>query len=281
MTLHNLQDRPLNEIPLVVLDTETTGLMPQLGHRVVEIAAVRLVGWRETGRLSSLVNPGRPIDPGASQVNGIYDSDLVDAPPFSAIFPQLQALLEGAIVVAHNALFDASFLSMEYYILSQERGIDPDITLSNPWLCTLQLARRQFYFDSNSLGNVARRLNVTTGRSHRALNDVHTTAGVLKQMARELGSRGLRSAKDFIHAQGGPIYAPSAVPIPLPPPISQALEGGTPVQIIYTNPNGICTRRLVTPKYVTRYQSRTYLVAFCHLRQAQRTFRLDRIACEE
>src|SRR5690606_28870570 len=129
MTFRNLQDRPLNEVPLVVLDTETTGLMPQLGHRVVEIAAVRLVGWRETARVSSLVNPGRPIDPGASRVNGIYDDDLVDAPPFSDVFLQLQSLLEGALLVAHNALFDASFLSMEYHLLGQEQGIDLAATL--------------------------------------------------------------------------------------------------------------------------------------------------------
>jgi predicted DNA-binding transcriptional regulator YafY len=51
------------------------------------------------------------------------------------------------------------------------------------------------------------------------------------------------------------------------------------VQIIYTGPNGIRTRRLVTPKYVSSYQNQVYLVAFCHLRQAQRTFRLDRILC--
>lgn len=279
MTFRNLQDRPLNEVPLVVLDTETTGLMPQLGHRVVEIAAVRLVGWRETARVSSLVNPGRPIDPGASRVNGIYDDDLVDAPPFSDVFLQLQSLLEGALLVAHNALFDASFLSMEYHLLGQEQGNDLAATLSNPWLCTLQLARRQFYFDSNSLGNVARRLNVSTGRSHRALNDAYTTAGVLKQMAHELGAYGLHSAGDFVHAQGGPIYAPVTAPIPLPPSIARAIESSTPVQIIYTGPNGVRTSRLVTPKYVSRHHEHVYLIAFCHLRQAQRTFRLDRIVC--
>ncbi|HZD11147.1 MAG TPA: exonuclease domain-containing protein, partial [Candidatus Binatia bacterium] len=67
--MENLLEKPLGSAPLVVLDTETTGLSPAQGHRVVEVAAVRLQGWQQVESFDALVNPGRPMDAGASRVN--------------------------------------------------------------------------------------------------------------------------------------------------------------------------------------------------------------------
>lgn len=270
-------EQPLANTPLVVLDTETTGLSPAMGHRVVEVAAVRLDGWRELDSFDVLVNPGRPMDPGASRVNGIYDDDLVAAPPFSSIAPRLSELLDGAVVVAHNARFDAAFLGMEYDLLHPEAGDAPaQPALPNPWLCTLQLARRLFYFDRNSLGHVARSLGVRTGRAHRALNDVHTTIGILKRMARELEKLRLVSVGDFLHAQGGPIYAPQQQTPRLPPIISEAITRHCSLRINYAG-KGNETERVISPLYATEQNGAAYIVAYCHLRREQRTFRIDRI----
>lgn len=272
-----LLDQLLDTTPLVVLDTETTGLSPAMGHRIVEIAAVRLEGWQATGTFDALVNPGRPMDPGASRVNGIYDEDLTGAPPFSTVANPLYELLDGAVIVAHNARFDAAFLGMEYDLLRHTpwpKEAAPEI--ANPWLCTLQLARRLFYFDRNSLGHVARSLGVRVGKAHRALNDVHTTIAVLKQMTKQLQKMRLISVGDFLHAQGGAIYVPQHRQPSLPPTVAEALSRRCSLRIHY-QARGSETERIISPLYATEQNGTAYVVAFCHLRQAQRTFRIDRI----
>ncbi|MCI0398449.1 MAG: WYL domain-containing protein [Chloroflexi bacterium] len=278
-----LLERPLTDVPLVVLDTETTGLHPGLGHRIVEIAAIRLEPdpagkWQITGQFDQLVLPGRRMDPAATQVNGIRDADLVGAPPFSAVADQVVALLEGALLVAHNASFDAGFLGMELYIrsLAAEPG-QYATTLPNPWLCTLRLARQLFHFGHNNLGHVARLLGVRAGRAHRALNDVHTTAEIFKRMVHPLAERRLESVGDILHAQGGAIYTPPPPLAHLPSPLAEAITGRQSLRIIYRGPGG-ATERTITPLYPATYQRVAYLVAYCHLRQDQRTFRLDRIS---
>lgn len=272
------EERLLSNLPIAVVDTETTGLSPSLGHRVVEVAVLRLEKGQEEGHFSRLVNPGRAIDPGASRVNGIFDDDLVDAPPFAEILPELDQFLQGAVLVAHNAAFDAGFLGMEYFLAGQSI---PDheasqYRLDNPWLCTMLLARRFFYFRRNNLGSIARELGVRTSRAHRALNDVYTTAGILKRMLVDLGRLGFHTAGDLLHAQGGPIYPP---PPPRPghhPEIEEALNRQTTLRIRYQGRGGV-TERVIRPLYLTEQNGRVYLVAHCTLRRAQRTFRLDRI----
>lgn len=279
--MEQLLDRPLSRAPLVVLDTETTGLSPAMGHRVVEVAAVRLEGWQEIAQFSTLVNPGRSIDPDASRVNGIYDDDLTDAPSFARIATPLHTLLKDAILVAHNARFDAAFLGMEFMLLQETATREQaQWDLPNPWLCTLQLARGLFYFQRNNLTAVARSLGVPFERTHRALSDVVTTIGVLKQMTRLPQTRRLHTARDLLRAQGGPIYVPQKAHPPLPQrlagPLSKALAERCSLHIRYRSPHGE-TDRIISPLYATEQGGAGYVVAFCHLRQAQRTFRIDRI----
>ncbi|MDX1688825.1 MAG: exonuclease domain-containing protein [Candidatus Promineifilaceae bacterium] len=274
-----MDERPLAEVPIVIVDTETTGLSPAYGHRVVEIGAIRLEGWREVGRLNQLVNPGRPIEPGASRVNGIYDSDVADAPPFIDVAADLRRLMEGALLVAHNARFDASFLEAEFSVVAYQRP-EFDAAVPNPWLCTLQLARNCFYFGRNNLGAIAARLGVRVGRAHRALNDVYVTAEILKRMARELRERRLHTVGDLLHAQGGPIYMSPPVAPDLPHPLAEAISGGKRVHIRYRS-GARETRREISPLFAAENAGTLYLTAYCHLRQAQRTFRLDRILSAE
>jgi DNA polymerase III subunit epsilon len=273
--METLDERQLAEVPIVVLDTETTGLSPELGHRVIEIAAVRLVGWQETERFAELVNPGRPIDAGAARVHGLTDADVAGAPPFSRVAKRLSLVLDEALIVAHNASFDAGFLAMEYTLASREGVCAP--SLPNPWLCTLRLARRQFHFGRNNLTSIADRLGVRRSRAHRALNDVYTTLGVLRSMVKELERRKLYTVGDLLHAQGGPIYMQPVPAALLPPPLGAAMAGAKQVRIVYVTSQGTQTRRVISPLYTTAAQGSSYLVAYCHLRHAQRTFRLDRI----
>src|SRR5690606_14362550 len=107
-----VDEMPLAEAPVVVLDTETTGLSPALGHRVIEIAALRFQGWQETGRLSVLVNPGRPIDPGATRVHGLVDRDVAGAPSFGVVVEVLMLVLVGAIFIPTHASVVSGFLAL-------------------------------------------------------------------------------------------------------------------------------------------------------------------------
>jgi len=270
------EKRP-SDIPIVVLDTETTGLKPYLGHRVVEIAAVRLENWQRVGEFSRLIQPERPMDPGAAAINGIYDRDLVGQPIFADVAAELAAFLDGALLVAHNAAFDAGFVGQEFAIAGYAaQRLPGEPVLPQPWLCTLELARRHFYFGKNNLGHIARRLGVRVGRAHRALTDVYTTAEILKRMARDLEKKRFVTTADLLHAQGGPIYTPPAPVTAVPPLIAQAIAHKQIITIRYLSRSGE-TRRRVSPKFVTEGEGAAYLVAYCHERQAQRTFRLDKI----
>lgn len=272
--------QPVCSIPVVVLDTETTGLCAWQGDRVVEVAAVRLEGGKVVAEIDELVQPGRRMPAEASAVCGITDDDLADAPPFGAIVDRLLAMLDGALIVAHNARFDSTFLALELYVDGRLPNPHNKPLLPNPWLCTLQMARRNFHFGRNNLGHIARRLGVRIGRAHRALADVYTTTSVYKAMIRELGRRQLTSVPDLLHVQGGPIYAPAAPSPRLPEPIKEALEAGHRLRILYVGPGGE-SDRVISPLYSTADRGRSYVIAHCHRRNAQRTFRLDRIFSAE
>jgi len=260
----------IEQVPLAVLDTETTGLEPALGHRIIELAILRLENWQEVGQINQMINPGRPIDPSASRVNKIYDSDVADAPPLAHFADQIAELLDGALVVAHNASFDANFLATEWILTGRPAFL-------NPCACTLQLARKRYNFWRNNLGAVARALGVRTGRAHRAMNDVWMTAHIFRRMMRDLNHWGIHTVGDLMHAQGGPIYFPPPPPIELPSPLQEAVHGRTPIGVRYLDDRGKVTERVIEPYYLGTFRGDDYLIAFCRLRNAQRTFRLDRI----
>ncbi len=275
--MYHFDEKLLSEIPIVILDTETTGLNPAMGHRVVEIGLVRLENWQVVAEINQLIQPGRRMDVKASAVNGITDGDLKAQPTFAQVVDDLLVLLEGALIVAHNAAFDASFLGQELFITG--KAVDPQRpSLPNPWLCTLTLARSYFHFSSNSLSNIARALNVRMGQAHRALNDVYMTAEILRRMWQQLQQKlRLHTVGDLLHAQGGPLYAPPPPNLFLPPPITAALQGKQNLQILYMDGRGGESQRLITPLYPTEYNGTGYLIAYCHQQKDQRTFRLDRI----
>jgi DNA polymerase-3 subunit epsilon len=261
---------PLDQVTFTVLDVETTGLAPHFGDRICEIALLRCREGRELGRFSSLVNPGRPISPGASAVNGIGDDDLIDAPYFSEIAPSVMGLLKDSVLVAHNAPFDLAFLSVELEICRLPATI-------NAVIDTLALARRCYRFPSNSLGSVAHFLGIEVRGQHRAMVDVLTTKMVLERFLADSSETGITMLGELLEAQGGSIRVPHRESIPLPPQIEEALKCGRKLLLCYVSASGEETQRTVTPLSVATSGGYIYLVAMCHLRHEQRSFRLDRI----
>jgi len=258
----------LSQAPLVFLDVETTGLRPDLGDRVVEIALLRTIGFEEVERFAALVNPQRPLNKDAMRVNHITPSMVAGAPTFAEIVGQIQPLLQDAVIVAHNAPFDMGFLQTEFQISRADLS-------TGPILDTLMLARRQYDFYSNSLGNIARSLKIAAPDAHRALGDVLTTHAVFQRFAADLQPQGLVSVGDWLRLQGGVVWRAEAAIDKLADdhPLKIALTQSRALKIDYRTGGGRVTTRIIEPKTV----SGRFVVAFCRLRQEQRTFRLDRI----
>jgi DNA polymerase III subunit epsilon len=166
----------------VVLDTETTGLEPEQGHRVIEIGCVELLHRRPSGeRFHQYTRPDRGIDPGAVQVHGITDEFLADKPPFEEVVDDLLAFLRGAELVIHNAAFDLAFLDSELARLGGTRGrIEDHCTV----LDTLALARRLHPGQRNSLDALCRRYGIDDSQRelHGALLDAEILAEVYLAM---------------------------------------------------------------------------------------------------
>lgn len=166
----------------VVLDTETTGLNPEAGHRIIEVACVELEDRLYTGRtLHHYVNPGRRIDAGAQDVHGITDEQLADKPPFAEIAAELREFVNGSELIIHNAPFDIAFLDAEYGLLSASHASVCD------WcevLDTLVLAREIYPGQANSLDALCKRHGVdNSGRDyHGALLDAQLLADVYLAM---------------------------------------------------------------------------------------------------
>jgi DNA polymerase-3 subunit epsilon len=166
----------------IVLDTETTGLEPAEGHRVIEVACLELHGRRATGRhFHRYMNPERAIDIGASQVHGMTAEDLADKPKFADIVDELLEFVNGAELLIHNAAFDVAFLNAELAMLGRPR-IDTVCTVS----CTLAMARELHPGKKNNLNALCERYAVDHSQRtlHGALLDAQLLADVWLAMTR-------------------------------------------------------------------------------------------------
>lgn len=166
----------------IILDTETTGIEVEKGHRIIEIGCVELVNRRRTNRtLHHYLQPDRDIDPGAQQVHGISAEMLVGKPRFADIADEFLEFISGAELVIHNADFDVGFLNAELRALG--RGY-PQISSVCSVVDTLALARRLHPGQRNSLDALCKRYDVdNTGREfHGALLDAQLLADVYLNM---------------------------------------------------------------------------------------------------
>jgi DNA polymerase-3 subunit epsilon len=166
------------ELPVVAIDTETTGRDPS-SDRVVEVACVRWERGEITLRKSWLVNPGRPIPQEAFEVHGISDDHVKDAPPFEAILPELLEALAGAIPLAYNAEFDRKQLLAELGRVAAPTSPPPAFQKSAEWIDPLVWARElQKLEKSRALTEVAARLGIELTQAHRATNDAEAALNV-------------------------------------------------------------------------------------------------------
>jgi DNA polymerase III subunit epsilon len=166
----------------IVLDTETTGLEPELNHRIIEIGCVELVNRRTTGRtFHRYLNPERDIDDGALAVHGISRAELDGQPRFADVAEELVGFIGGAELVIHNAAFDVAFLDAELARLPGERR---QVGAVCQVLDTLALARELHSGQRNSLDALCKRYDIDNSARelHGALLDARILADVYLAM---------------------------------------------------------------------------------------------------
>lgn len=184
-------DEPLARAPLLFVDLEMTGLRPE-SDRVIEICAERVRGEVVEGALASLVRP-EPAVFGNAHVHGIQPEELEGAPTFASLCEELEALAEGAIVVAHAASWDVAFLEAELARAGRARRFAH-------YLDSLTLARRAFAFPSHSLASLCRELGIQRSREHRAQDDVLALRAVFSRVVATLAPA---TPRDLWHVRVG------------------------------------------------------------------------------
>lgn len=168
---------------ILFLDTETTGLDPKLGHRLIEVAAVEARDRTLTGRhFHRYINPERDSDEGALKVHGLTREFLSDKPKFADIAPELVEFISGARLHIHNAAFDIGFLDAELSRLGLPRVAELDVEVVD----TVTLARSLYPGKKNSLDALCERLGVNNAERtlHGALLDARLLAEVFFAMTR-------------------------------------------------------------------------------------------------
>ena len=161
----------------VILDTETTGLEPEQGHRIIEVGCIEVVNRRRTGRkFHRYLWPDREIDAGALQVHGLTEEFLRGQPRFADVAAELLEFIRDAELVIHNAPFDVAFLDAEFRRLAEPTTVGAHCTV----LDTLQLARRMHPGQRNGLDALCKRYSVDN--SHRDLHGALLDADLLLEV---------------------------------------------------------------------------------------------------
>jgi len=160
----------------IVLDTETTGIDPKEGHRIIEIGCVEVVNRRLTGNhFHVYINPGRHIEQEAIEVHGITNEFLADKPTFSQVAQEFVSFIKGAQLVIHNAPFDVGFMDHEFGMEASTKGVITNQICDV--LDTLTLARQMHPGQKNNLDALSKRYGIDN--SHRTLHGALLDAEIL------------------------------------------------------------------------------------------------------
>ena len=252
---------PADQVPITSLDLETTGLQAS-GDRVVEAAVVRLEPNGVLRQRSYLINPGYPIPEASIEVHGITDAMVADAPSFTAILPRLTELIEGAVLIAHNAPFDIGFIEAE---CARCELVPPKPLVV---VDTLVLARKVFRLPRCGLGTLSERIGLPLPNAHRALADARAALVLYQTMLQQAEAGRIPTTRELLESV--------AVNADIRGALKAAHAAAAPVAIDYTAyaaQGMLSTVRTVTIRTVGRDK----LKAWCHLRGGERTFRIDRI----
>ena len=184
----------LQDAKFAVLDTETTGLCAEQGGKICEIAVSVSQNGKRLEEFTTLLNPEIPMHPSVIAIHGITNEMVRNAPVFAQIAPQLIDMLNGCVLVAHNADFDLSFLKEEM----EHCGLHLP---QYPVIDTLKLARKNGCFARNNLGTIATSLGIDAAGAHRAMADVRMTEKVLYHFLRDFIRAGVTTLEEVQQCQ--------------------------------------------------------------------------------
>jgi DNA polymerase III subunit epsilon len=221
---------PLSEVTFCIVDLETTGGSPS-SSRITEIGAVTYRGGERLGVFSSLVNPLTPIPPFITHLTGIDDHLVAPEPPIELVLPTFLEFARGGVFVAHNAVFDFSFLRAEAERLDYE-------PIPGPPVCTAKLARRVVWPDvpNVKLRTVATYFRTRAEPCHRALADAEACAEVfhgLLELGGRLGILTLGDLREACLARGRPNFGKIRLADHLPPAPGVYLFRGRDGRVLY------------------------------------------------
>jgi DNA polymerase III epsilon subunit family exonuclease len=261
----------IDETDFVILDVETTGLSPNTGDRVCEVAAVKIRGGAVVQSFGTLINPCRPISAGAFQVNRISPEMVQDAPKFTDIAEDFHLMLKDSVIGAYNTPFDMGFVNSEFTLAGYPR-------LTNTSIDVLIIARQLL----PGLGrypqeNVARAVGIPFPVKHRAMEDVMVTAKLFLLFASILKAYDLTGIADL--QRNDLLNHLTARRLKI---IEEAISTGCNVWLRYLSPADTDTiDSIVTPKDIietqTARQPQVHLFAYCHASKVEKNFRVDRI----
>jgi DNA polymerase III epsilon subunit family exonuclease len=264
-------DTPLRDVQFVAFDTETTGLLAE-SERIVELSGVRFTLDGEVGTYETLVDPQRPIPPGAARVHGIQDADVEGQPKAGEVLLPFAKFCEGAVLLAHNAEFDVNFLAHE----AQRAGVRmPRLAV----LDTVEISRRlRTDMPNHKLETISKALGCPSPSYHRALADSQTLMHCfLALLGPDLARATLRDL--YAVTSGALSFGPDArLWMWLPPelgPLEEALETEGRVSLLYEPEGKRSETREVRPRGWMRRPGAAFLVAHCEREHTDRNFRLD------
>jgi len=181
-------NRPLKDLPFVILDLETTGFKPEEAG-ITEIAIITMKDGKEE-TFETLVDPEMAVPAEITRITGITNDMVRGQPKMAELLPFIQELFRDKIFVAHNVPFDWSFFDYAY----RKHLRQP---LKMPSLCTLRLARKYLGLQSNKLESVAKYFNVSLVGAHRAMNDTRAVKDILFGLIDQLERRGIKTGADL------------------------------------------------------------------------------------
>lgn len=178
----------------VCLDTETTGLSPSSGGRICEVALLSSQGQKRKASFSTLINPQMFMLPEVIAIHGITNEMVCEKPIFEEIAPKIRELLEGNVLICHNADFDTKFLRYEFERIGQTM---PNCTV----LDTLKYARLHGKFKRNRLGLIAQELGISSQGWHRAMADTIMTEKIFYYFLFKFKDMGAKTLQDLVSLQ--------------------------------------------------------------------------------
>ncbi|MDP2927261.1 MAG: exonuclease domain-containing protein [Candidatus Omnitrophota bacterium] len=263
----------IDEVEFTIFDTETTGLNPVSGDRIVELAGLRVKGKERIAEFDALVNPGRGISPEAFAVNKITPEMLKNAPGIETVMPKFLDFIQGSCLCSYNAEFDLSFLNHELKLMGQAAITDIAVfdVLTMAKRLLPGLARYALWF-------VAGKLEVKLTQIHRAFSDVEMTWEVfnkLKIICQQKGITGFTNFSNLFAFNPALLESSNLEKTIL---IQKCIQAKGTLKLCYiSSQSGQVSWREVIPRQIKQDNKYGYLIGYCCLKKEQRTFRLDNI----